>query len=123
MIEVWTSLVKLPAAPRFGCRSCTIYALVDPRAPTVWHYIGRSFRPENRRFQHMHQSVGPRRGATEKELWIRDLSSAGLRPSTVVLEGGIPLRYVIAREQLWIRRALSEGHPLTNAIRYCKRDR
>src|SRR5438874_4443677 len=106
MVTLWSSLVKLPAVARFGRRGCTIYALVDPREPSVWHYIGRSFRPKSRRFQHMHQSRRLRRGATEKERWIRELSSAGLLPSAVVLEEGIPLREARAREQLWIRHGL-----------------
>ena len=122
MFAVLSSLVKLPPAVRFGRRSCTIYALVDPREPSVWRYIGRSFRPEGRRFQHMRQSMRVRRGATEKERWIKNLLQAGLLPSAVTLEGGIPLRDARAREQLWIRRALRECHPLTNAVRYYKRN-
>jgi hypothetical protein len=122
MIGVWSSLVKLPAGVQFGHRSCTIYALVDPREPSVWRYIGRSFRPERRRFQHVHQSRRSRPGATGVERWIRKLSCVGLLPCTVVLECGIPLRDAGAREQFWIRQALREGHPLTNAVQYFKRD-
>src|SRR3569833_2024930 len=121
MIAFWSSLVKLPAVARFGRRSCTVYALVDPREPSVWRYIGRSFHPESRRLQHLHQSRRLRQGATRKERWIRELSSAGLLPSAVVLEGGISLRDARVREQLWIREALLQGHPLTNAVRYCRR--
>lgn len=90
MIAVWSSLVNLPVAARFGRRSCVIYALVDPREPSVWRYIGHSFRPECRRFEHMHQSRLMLRGATGKEQWIRNLSSVGLPPSVVVLEDGYP---------------------------------
>src|SRR5437660_3390604 len=106
MTAAWSSLVKLPAAARFGRRSCTIYALVDPRRPSVWRYIGRSFRPESRRLQHMHQSRRVWRAATGKERWMTALSSAGLLPSVIVLEDGIALRHASVREQLWIRRAL-----------------
>jgi hypothetical protein len=120
MIGVWSSLVKLPAVDQFGRRSCTIYALIDPREPSIWRYIGRSFRPDRRRFQHMHQSRCVPHSTTQKARWIRRLSSAGLPPSVLVLESGIPLRDARAREQFWIRRALQEGHPLTNAVRYCK---
>jgi hypothetical protein len=120
MIAVWSSLVNLPVGARFGQRSCIIYALVDPREPSVWRYIGRSFRPECRRFEHMHQSRLMRRSATGKERWIRNLSSVGLLPSVVVLEAGIPLRDARGREQHWIHRALREGHPLTNAVRYLR---
>jgi hypothetical protein len=122
MIAIWSSLVKLPATARFGHRSCTIYALVDPREPAVWRYIGRSFRPQCRRFQHMHQTKRVRRGATAKERWIRNLFSAGLLPSAVVLEGGMSLCDARVREHFWIRQALREGHPLTNAVRYGKRE-
>lgn len=122
MIAVLSSLIKLPAAARFGRRSCTIYALVDPREPSVWRYIGRSFRPQCRRLQHTHQSRRVLRGITAKERWIKSLLSAGLLPSALILEDGILLRDARAREQLWIRRALRGGHPLTNAVRYCKRN-
>jgi hypothetical protein len=121
MIAVLSSLVKLPVAARFGRRSCTIYALVDPRNPLAWRYIGRSFRPQCRRFQHTYQSRRMLRGVTAKERWIRSLLSAGLLPSAIVLEDHILLRDAGAREQFWIRRALLEGHPLTNAVRYSGR--
>lgn len=122
MTAVVTSLVTFPAGGQLGRRTCVIYALVDPREPSVWRYIGRTFRPEDRRFQHMHQSMRAQRGATGKERWIRNLASAGLRPSAVILDSGISAREARAREQLWVRRALREGHPLTNGVRYCKRD-
>ncbi|MEY9999117.1 hypothetical protein ABIA18_000915 [Sinorhizobium fredii] len=120
MTTVWSSLVRLPAAvARFGHRGCMIYALVDPREPSVWRYIGRSFHPERRRSEHIHQSRGVQHGAAGKELWIRNLSLIGLLPSMVVLERDIQLRHANTREQFWIHLALREGHPLTNAIRYC----
>jgi hypothetical protein len=123
MIAVWSSLVNLPVAARFGHRSCNIYALVDPRKPSVWRYIGRSFDAGSRRFEHMYQSGLERRGATGKERWISDLSAARLLPTLVVLEDGISLRDARMREQLWIRQALRDGHPLTNAVRYFRGDR
>jgi hypothetical protein len=97
---------------RSEVRRCSIYALVDPREPEHWRYIGRSFHPPSRRAQH----VGGRltRGATYKEAWIAQLLSAKVRPCVIVLEECTSLAGAIAREKMWINRALAYGHPLTH---------
>jgi hypothetical protein len=58
----------------------------------------------------------PARGATYKEIWIAKLLSESVQPCVVVLERCVSLSDAIARERRWIRRALAEGHPLTNVV-------
>jgi hypothetical protein len=99
-----------------GVRHCSIYALVDPRQPEVWRYVGRSFQPRSRRVQHARRPSRAARGATHKELWIAQLLSEHIRPSVIVLEDCESLFDAIVREKVWIRHALSEGHPLTNSV-------
>lgn len=99
-----------------GC----IYALADPRNPGVWRYIGRSFRPVVRRTQHVGASRRLRQGATAKERWIADLVSNGLHPRIIVLERDVQPNLLGARERVWIIVSLRDGHPLTNALVYCK---
>jgi hypothetical protein len=97
-----------------GC----IYALADPRKPTVWRYVGQSFHPVARRIQHVRAARRLRQGATAKERWIADLASNGLHPRVIVLERDIPPNVLGARERVWILRSLRQGHPLTNALLY-----
>jgi len=97
------------------CR-CSIYALFDPRYPKVWRYIGRSFHPRSRRVQHARMGTRVGRGATYKELWIAQLLSEDIQPSVIILEDCNSLSDAVAREKIWIRRALADGHPLTNSV-------
>jgi transcriptional regulator with XRE-family HTH domain len=99
-----------------GVRYCSIYALVDPRQPEVWWYVGRSFHPRSRRVQHARGPNRAAQGATYKEHWIAQLLSQNIRPSVIVLEECKSLSDAIVREKIWIRRALSDGHPLTNSV-------
>ena len=96
-------------------RYCSIYALVDPREPGVWRYIGRSFHPMSRRVQHARNGSHLERGFTYKEAWIAQLLLKRVQPCVLLLEKCASLSDAIAREKLWIRRALAEGHPLTNS--------
>src|SRR5262245_58606806 len=97
-------------------RHCTIYALVDPRLPNVWRYVGRSFHPTSRRFQHARRPTSPAPGATCNELWIAQLRSENLLPSVIILESCESLSDATLREKIWIRVALANGHRLTNSV-------
>lgn len=109
----WSLLIRLP--DRSAIRYCNIYALVDPREPKLWRYIGRSFHPTSRRVQHVRASGDLQRGATYKETWIAQLLSESVQPSVILLEECASLSDAIAREKIWISRALADGHPLTNS--------
>jgi hypothetical protein len=108
------SLIGLTAQD--GVCLCSIYALIDPRDPEVWRYIGRSFHPRSRRVQHARRGTRAVRGATYKELWIAQLLSKNIQPSVIILEDCNSLSDAVAREKIWIRRALADGHPLTNSV-------
>jgi hypothetical protein len=109
----WSFLIKL--SDRSVIRHCNIYALVDPRELKCWRYVGRSFHPLSRRVQHVRGGGDLQRGATYKETWIGQLLSEGIQPCVIVLEECASLSEAIAREKIWISRALADGHPLTNS--------
>ena len=87
----------------------TIYALVDPREPNVYRYIGQTTFPERRLLSHL---VGSENGRGSKNEWIRFLRSEGVVVSMVPLE--TPEDDWRLREEHWIRHAISIGHPLLN---------
>src|SRR5437879_4721672 len=101
---------------------CSIYALVDPRAPDIWRYVGRSFQPAPRRAQHVADTRKPIGYRTVKEAWIARLLAEGVEPILILLEPGIPSRQAEAREDAWIERGFALGHPLTNSVRPYRRN-
>ncbi len=116
--DLHQALIKLPQVgiSRPASGGCNIYALVDPRAPTIWRYIGRSFHPLSRRGRHVGDCRHLKAGCTAKEKWIAGLLSEGFQPCVILLETGISASQANARENAWIEHALRKRDPLTNAV-------
>ena len=108
---------KLPSGKQLKATGCSIYALVDPREPKIWRYVGRSFQPRPRRTQHVSDSRKTCGYRTAKEAWIAHLLAEGLEPQIILLETGIHGRQAEAREYAWIERGFALGYPLTNSVR------
>src|SRR5271169_5391649 len=85
-------ILKLPSGKDGTGAGCSIYALVDPREPEIWRYIGRSFQPLPRRVQHVTDSRKACGYRTAKEAWIARLLAERLEPRVILLETGIPSR-------------------------------
>src|SRR5205809_574439 len=111
------AFLRLPATRPAPADGCSVYALVDPREPNIWRYVGRSFQPKPRCAQHIADSRKICRYRTAKEIWIAGLLADGLEPRVILLETGIPAQQAEAHEYVWIERGFSLGYPLTNSIR------
>ncbi len=98
-----------------GSSARTIYRLVDPRDPGVWHYIGQT-RSLSRRLT-MHVSDSRRRPSLPIHAWVRDLLAAGVRPSIEPIRTVSTTSSAIAsmEEHEVINAALRDGHPLKNS--------
>ncbi len=91
-----------------------IYALVDPRTTAV-HYVGRTGKPERRFRQHLYATRRNNFCTAEKEIWMRELRSLGLRPLMVIVETvKSPTRRTMEREHRWMFHYIQRGAPLTN---------
>jgi hypothetical protein len=86
-----------------------LYALMDPRTDEM-RYIGQSRNTKLRDKGHFNQC---KYYETPKDLWIRELRAAGMRPDTIVLEEVHP-NARDERERYWIKRARERGVPLLN---------
>ena len=84
-----------------------IYGLVDPRDSQVY-YIGKSDDPEQRLYQHLHDSVN-----RHKRKWLVSLAGDGLKPSIKILEV-VPADKWAEAETKWIAKGRGGGWPLTN---------
>lgn len=87
-----------------------IYALIDPVTNRA-HYVGQTANTLGfRRMDHVKKP-----GNTVKGDWIRALHEDEREPQIVLLEEFIGYRQrAYERETYWIKRLLSEGHPLLN---------
>jgi len=94
-----------------------IYALADPDTDLI-RYVGSSKHPHERLIQH--RSVNKNEHShriTEQAKWWGSLLDRGLSPRLIVLEE-IPdtssLRQCLDIENMWARRLVERGEPLTN---------
>lgn len=89
-----------------------IYGLFDPRTGKC-HYVGQTRRkPDDRLAQHLAGHIVENQA---KYLWIKELRSVCLLPrieTIEIVEGDD----AVSREQAWILRMRTEGHPLTNLL-------
>ncbi len=90
-----------------------IYALVDPREPNKYRYVGKTENMVARMYSHL---VDSRKDWKKyhRANWIRKLLSVGIKPEFVVLET-VGQEWP-ERERHWISRLRSEGHDLTNSV-------
>ena len=88
-----------------------IYELIDPRSG-VCRYIGKTCNLESRKRAHANWLVS--QGNARYARWKHELHLAGLAPSFVVIENGIPLKDLNERERHWVSVRSSEGRDLVN---------
>jgi hypothetical protein len=88
----------------------TIYALVDPRFPTLYRYIGQTEHPLRRHLQHC-SCAAFRNPTNSRERWLAELRAGGIMPQFVSLEESEP-READSRELHW-QKAQPDGQ-LTN---------
>lgn len=88
-----------------------IYALVDPRTPTEYRYIGVTKKKGIKRL-HEHIADANRGVKSYRCAWIRSITSQGVRPEMVLLE--VTFTNGVSEEVQAIAKYKAEGHPLTN---------
>ncbi len=89
-----------------------IYALVDPRGPAVYRYIGQTVRPLSvRRRNHIQAALNGRRGHHGN--WIRAILRTGSEPEIIPLES-VTVEELDVAERAWISAARAAGVSLTN---------
>lgn len=88
-----------------------IYALVDPRNPMEYRYVGKTKKVKLKRL-YEHIACANRGGKTYRDNWIRSLLREGVRPEQVLLE--VTFTDGAVEEIGAIARCRAEGHPLTN---------
>lgn len=86
----------------------SIYALIDPRTSAV-HYVGMSKDPQKRYAQHLLDWTNQ-----NKNEWIAELKSGGLRPVLIILETNLDLKSAKVREEYWINFYAQQDMPLAN---------
>jgi group I intron endonuclease len=92
-------------------KTAYIYALIDPRKPEEYRYVGWASNLRRRMIGHMSDArTGDK---TYKANWIRKIVSEGYNPEMIVLEE-CPFDIWAEREIFWIAKAKEDGHPLTN---------
>ncbi len=80
-----------------------IYALIDPRFPSRYYYIGCTSNLSQRLQQH-------NGCAHQQQLlqWVKELKNIGLSPSYVVLQAFTSKENALKAEQKWIKNCRSE---------------
>ncbi len=92
-----------------------VYALADPDTDRI-HYVGSSKHPHERLIQHRSENKNTPR-STEKGRWWASLLDRGLSPNLIILEEvaeSTDIRRRLDIENMWARRLLERGEPLTN---------
>lgn len=69
----------------YETKETNIYALVDPRTPTVIRYIGKTIKPVRVRMQE-HVADAKRGKQNYRCNWIRKLIADGVRPMVILLQ-------------------------------------
>ncbi len=72
-------MVKNPSTVR--TEDMYVYAVVDPRNPDEWRYIGVTNNPQRRLKQHLRE-----KGNTYKNRWVNSVQRDGLVPQLVILK-------------------------------------
>jgi hypothetical protein len=86
----------------------SIYALIDPRTPEKFYYIGHTQTPKRRLSGHCVDKV-----PSPKRDWIQGLLAQGVRPQVKIIEQ-FEIGFPLGRERYWIKFFMALGHPLTN---------
>src|SRR5262249_38250413 len=110
---IWRTMMLRRAVVVRVSRGCTIYALVDPRSPQDWRYIGQAYDARTRLREHRMEAVTRRKVQTPKVQWLRLLLSEAVEPQLVILESNVSPSRAVERESYWINRAAAEGHKIT----------
>jgi len=90
-----------------------VYGLLDPRTLAV-HYVGATSQPGARLMGHWVSRAREGEGGNEKEVWLRELYEAGLRP-IMELWYEVPEEEAGAVELQVIEILRREGEPLVNS--------
>lgn len=92
-----------------------VYALVDPRKPEAYRYIGCTKNLQARLSGHIRTAEKAPWDSPRKAAWIMALDRAGIKPSIITLQEVRGSRPRAAKhERQWIDFALQQGHPLLN---------
>lgn len=96
-------------------KSYVIYALVDPRSPEDYRYVGMTRQVGKRRHQHVREAKESD-AATHKLRWLRKLLAAGVEPELIVLESELVDKEAACTAEIrWHRDLTEQGHKLTNS--------
>ncbi len=87
-----------------------IYALIDPRFPKDFKYVGKTEVIKRRIGLHRSQAA---KGKTKKDAWLRELKKEGIVVEYVVLEEMEDGTDHQTRERYWIEKVMNE-HPCLN---------
>jgi hypothetical protein len=96
-----------------------IYALVDPREPSEFRYIGATSNPtKDRLAQHIWTATSRMKYVriTKVQRWIRKIRKAGLKPIILTLQE-CNAEQVVAAEQEWIS-TYSKTKKLKNCLKW-----
>lgn len=85
-----------------------VYALIDPRKPTIPRYIGATEHLATRLTKHISQAK--QQSKTYKDIWINQLLAEGNKPTTLVLGESTP----VYNEAFYIKLYKSQGIILLN---------
>jgi hypothetical protein len=89
-----------------------IYALFDPRYPTIVRYVGKTQRPLDARMRsHIWEAGSGLK--SHRHHWIASLNAVGITPTVKLLEE-VSADDWQAHEKRWIKHFRDAGHPLTN---------
>lgn len=92
-------------------RTAYIYALVDPRKPGEYRYVGWTLNMRKRLNTHIAQAI--RDNHPHRSAWIRSLLAESVRPGIIELDQ-CPEELWPDREIYWIAKSRADGHSLTN---------
>jgi hypothetical protein len=95
-------------------RRCVVYALLDPREPKHFRYVGHAFDTRQRLLQHIRSGAVSARRNTRKGRWISGLLAHDILPQLIILENDVHPDQALHREDHWIKYLLRVGHNLTN---------
>lgn len=94
-------------------KAVSIYMLLDPRAPNVVRYVGKTECTLAARLRR-HELEAALGLKSHRFHWVRELASDGVSPAIELLEI-VPAEVWREREKHWISHFRLAGHPLTNA--------
>lgn len=96
-------------------RTAFIYALVDPRAPKNFKYVGKTINTKDRLKSHISRAS---KRLTPKDEWLCQLQADGITPQIVILEE-VGFRYECEwgdREHFFITYYFNKGFKLLNTL-------